>query len=166
MREVPGFHISGHILYEKCSTEAVFDPLMQNTMIVTGIHVFALNQWGELASLFNPPVLVLKTRHSVLFIFPDGVFYLFIFPFSKQTSYLSLFIIWDVTGGPGAGGGWGAAWFGAAFTFLIFYKLFNYFNIWMEALLALARPYGQTRTEELSSWRFLTEGRPIWSPLF
>ena len=30
----------------------------------------------------------------------------------------------------------------------------------MEALLALARPYGQTRTEELSSWRFLTEGKP------
>ena len=63
-------------------------------------------------------------------------------------------------------GGLGAAWFGAAFTFLIFYKLFNYFNILMEALLALVRPYGQTRTEELSSWRFLTEGRPIWSPLF
>ena len=42
--------------------------------------------------------------------------------------------------------GLGAAWFGAAFTFLIFYKLFNYFNILMEALLALARPYGQTRT--------------------
>ena len=50
--------------------------------------------------------------------------------------------------------------------FLIFYKLFNFLNILMEALLALARPYGQTRTEELSSWRFLTEGRPIWSPLF
>ena len=99
----------------------------------------------------------------MLFIFPDGVFYLFIFPFSI---FLCLFIIWDVTGGPGAGGGVGAAWFGAAFTFLIFYKLFNYFNILMEALLALARPYGQTRTEELSSWRFLTEGRPIWSPLF
>ena len=89
--------------------------------------------------------------------FPDGVCFitvLFIFPFSKQTSYLSLFIIWDVTGGPGAGGGGlGAAWFGGAFTFLIFYKLFN---ILMEALLTLARPYGQTKTEE----------RPIWSPLF
>ena len=71
-----------------------------------------------------------------------------------------------MTGGPGAGGGggWGlgAAWFGAAFTF---YKLFNYFNILMEALLALARPYGQTRTKELSTWRFLTEGRPI-CPLY
>ena len=72
--------------------------------------MLVLNEWGELASLqrlFNPPVMVLKTRHSVLFIFPDGVFYLIIFPFSKQTSYLSLFIIWDVTGGPGGGGGWG-----------------------------------------------------------
>ena len=43
--------------------------------------------------------------------FPDGVCFitvLFIFPFSKQTSSLSLFMIWDVTGGPGAGGaGWG-----------------------------------------------------------
>ena len=93
----------------------------------------------------------------MFFIFPDGVCFitvLFIFPFSKQTSYLSLFITWDVIGGPGAGGGGGggglgAAWFGTAFTFLIFYKLFNYFNILMEALLDLARPYGQTRTVEL-----------------
>ena len=41
--------------------------------------------------------------------------------FSKQTS-LSFFKIWDVTGGLGLGEGGGveAAWFGAAFTFLIF----------------------------------------------
>ena len=54
----------------------------------------------------------------MLFIFPDGVamfynssFYLSIF---YQTSYLSLVMIWDVTGGPGAGG-LGAAWFGGTF---------------------------------------------------
>ena len=64
----------------------------------------------------------------MLFIFPDGVFYLFIF---KQTPYLSLFIIWDVTGGPGAGGGGGggglgAAWFGAAFTFSSFLTILTF----------------------------------------
>ena len=102
--------------------------------------------------------------------FPDDVCFitvLFIFPFSKQSSPLSFFV-YDLgcDWGSGAGGGGGAAWFGAAFTFFIFYNLFNFFNILMEALLALARPYGQTRTEELSSWKLLTEGRPIWSPLF
>ena len=75
--------------------------------------------------LFNPPVLVLKARQSVLFFFfPDGVCFvtvLFIFPFSKQTSLnklFSFFMIWDVTGGAWGQGEQGAAWFGATFMFL------------------------------------------------
>ena len=57
--------------------------------------------------------------------------------------------------------GLGAAWFGAAFTFLIFY---NFFNILTEALLALARSYGQTRTEELSSWKLFNRGKTYLVP--
>ena len=63
-------------------------------------------------------------------------------------------MIWDVTGGLEA------AWFGAAFTFLIF----NFFNSLMEALLALVRSYGQTRTEELSSWKLFDSGKTYLVP--
>ena len=36
----------------------------------------------------------------------------------------------------------------------------------MEALLALVRPYGQTRTEELSSWKFFDRGKTYLVPSF
>ena len=72
-------------------------------------------------------------------------------------------MIWGVTGGLGPGG-LEAAWFGTTFTFVIFYKLFNFFNILMEALLALARSYGQTRTEELSSWKLFNRGKTYLVP--
>ena len=95
--------------------------------------------------------------------FYNSSFYLL----NKLLLSFSLFMTWDVTGGlgPGGGGAWGlgAAWFGAAFTFLIFYK-FNFCNILMEALLALARPYGQTRTEELSSWKLFNRGKTYLVP--
>ena len=38
------------------------------------------------------------------------------------------------------------------------------FNILMEALLALARPYGQTRTEKLSSWKLFNRGKTYLVP--
>ena len=56
---------------------------------------------------------------------------LVIFPFSKQTPYLC--IIWDVTGGPGAGGGGGGGGGGGAGgclvwgRFYVFNQLFNFF---------------------------------------
>ena len=68
-------------------------------------------------------------------------------------------MIWDVTGGLGPGG-LEAAWFGTAFTFLSF----NFFNSLMEALLALVRSYGQTRTEELSSWKLFDRGKTYLVP--
>ena len=72
--------------------------------------------------------------------FSDGVcFVTVLLSFYFLHKPLSFFLIWEVTGGLGA------AWFGTAFTFLIFYKLFNFL---MEALLALLRSYGQTRTKE------------------
>ena len=95
--------------------------------------------------------------------FSDGVCFLtvlLIFPFS---TLFSLFMIWDVTGGGLGPGALGAAWFGAAFTFLIFYKLFNSL---MEALLTLARPYGQTKTEELSSWKLFNIGKTYLIPSY
>ena len=64
------------------------------------------------------------------------------------------FMIWDVTGGPGAGGAGGC---------LVWEPLLR-FNILMEALLALVRPYGQTRTEELSSWEFFNRGKTYLVP--
>ena len=51
------------------------------------------------------------------FLFFQMVYVLFIFPFSKQTSYLSLFIIWDVIGGPGAGGAGGCLVWGRFYVF-------------------------------------------------
>ena len=65
-------------------------------------------------------------------------------------------MIWDVTGGLGpGGGGLKASWFGTTFTFLIFL---------MEVLLALVRSYGQTRTEELSSWKHFDRGKTYLVP--
>ena len=75
------------------------------------LQELALNEWGESAShqrLFNQPVLVLKARHSVIFIFLDSVCFILSYYFLNKL--LSLFLrsgMWLGAWGWGGGGGGG-----------------------------------------------------------
>ena len=90
--------------------------------------------------LLNPPVLDLKARHSVFFIFLSDLYFVHVFTFC----FLLLIWVWW---------GAGAARFGAALaTFLIFDSLFK--NV-----LALWRPLSLTSL----CYKFVLEGRPLWS---
>ena len=75
------------------------------------VRAYTLNEWGELASherLFNPPVLDLKARHSVVFIFSVIYILYYFLPF--------MFCILSGCGGglgPGGGGGGGLGLLGS-----------------------------------------------------
>ena len=108
------------------------------------VRAYTLNEWGELASherLFNPPVLDLKARHSVVFIFLV-IYILYCFYLSCSTSYL------------GVVGGWGCSVRGRTSYFCIFDSFFTF-------LL-----FGGLCSLQASVYKFLLEGRPLWSPFF
>ena len=108
------------------------------------VRAYTLNEWGELASherLFNPPVLDLKARHSVVFIF-SVIYILYCFYLSCSTSYL------------GVVGGWGCSVRGRTSYFFIFYSFLTF--LLFGGLCSLQAPV----------YKFLSEGRPLWSPFF
>ena len=89
------------------------------------VRAYTLNEWGELASherLFNPPVLDLKARHSVFFIF-SVIYILYCFYLSCSTSYL------------GVVGGWGCSVRGRTSYIFIFDSFFNFFTLWRPLFL-------------------------------
>ena len=81
--------------------------------------------------LFNPPVLDLKARHSVVFIF-SVIYILYCFYLSCSTSYLGVVGGWGLGGG---GGGWGCSVRGRTSYFFIFDSFFNFFTLWRPLFL-------------------------------
>ena len=93
--------------------------------------------------LINPPVLDLKARHSVFFIFLSDLYFVHVFTFC----FLLLIWVWW---------GAGAARFEAALaTFLIFDSFLKTFLL-----------FGGLCLLQASVYKFLLEGRPLWSIFF
>ena len=135
--------------------------------MVKAVRLRMKAQRRESGSLSDSFLLTKSTRKTTLFATQArDVVSLLCFIMYILNKLLPFFFVYNLGCDWGAcgRGGLGAAWFGAAFMFLIFYTLFNCINILMEALLALARPYGQTRTEELSSWKFFNRGKTYLAP--
>ena len=109
--------------------------------------LFTLNEWGELASherLFNPPVLDLKARHSVFFIF--SVIYILYMFLPSIFYFLS-----------GCDGGCGPGRLGCSVqgrTSYIFLSLIVFLTFLF---------FGGLCPLQASVYKFLLEGRPLWS---